>query len=328
MRRNAFLAISAVAVAAVTISFVGCGKSGVKLPNPVATVNGQPISSTDFINQSTLQAGKQVLQTLIEQQILLQWAEKEKVAVTDAQVDKQIEILKRDGMYDDQFKMLGQDGLKSELKAMQAKINLIEKLEKITDAEVKTAFDQMKVRYVHGPRKQVALILNSDKKKVEEAAAKIKEGMDFDKASALYSDSRFSMRGTAIKVWVEDTQKGIPPTISKAAKDTKTGKVSSVVTVVTPSQPTLFCILKAIQEQPKADLTFDQVKDEVKGNVAMQKAQMDPDFQKKFDEQKKKTNIEIKIDRLGDLVGVFKNPPPPNPYGNMMPGPGGPGGPQ
>ncbi|MCX6344626.1 MAG: peptidyl-prolyl cis-trans isomerase [Armatimonadetes bacterium] len=330
MRRNVLLAIGAVAVAAVTLSFVGCGKSGVNLPDPVATVNGAPVSSTDFINQSTLQAGNQALQTLIEKQILLQWAEEEKVAVTDVQVNKQIEILKRDGMYDDQIKLLGEDGLKSELKAMQARINLFEKLEKITDPEIKTAYDLMKPRYVHGQRKWVALILNSDKKKVEEAAAKIKGGMDFDKAALLYSDPRFPMRGAAFKIWVEETQKGLPAPIAKAAKDTKMGEVSSIVTVVTPpqpnqpTQPTLYCILKFIQEQPKANSTLDQVKDEVKDTVAMQNAQMDPDFQKKFDEQKKKANIDIKIDRLGDLVGTFKNPPPPNPYSNMMRGPGGP----
>ncbi len=94
----------------------------------VATVNGQPITANELTAQLVRDSGPKSLSSLIEQSIIMQWAKDEKVPVTDAEINAQIDTLKRDGMYEDQVKAVGEEGLKSMLQMRQAMINLQEKL--------------------------------------------------------------------------------------------------------------------------------------------------------------------------------------------------------
>lgn len=323
MKRAAYLAIGLAVAAAIVIGFVRCGRSA-GVPNPVATVNGVAIPSADFIKLTTLQAGRQVLQNQIEEEIILKWADDEKVAPTDEQVNRQIETLKRDGIFDDQVRLLGEDTARKEVKGTLARANLYKKFNKISDADLKQAYEMMKANYVHGPRKRIAIILNSDKSKVDEAAKAAGEGKDFDKLAADYGDSRFMSNGGAIRLWVVEDQPGLPNEIKDAAKSTKTGAVSSVFTVAPRGSPTEYAVLKVLVDQPKSDVTFDQAKPEVEDYVAWQKSQPPYDtgtFLEKLNEQKKKADIKINMDQLYGTIASFKNPPAPMPPPPTQPGP-------
>lgn len=319
MKKAAF-AVVALAAAAVAIS--GCGsKTSTGIPNTVATVNGQNITASDYIQELHRRIGQDVLRSMIEQDITIQWAKNEKVGPTQDQINQQIEVLKREGVYEDQVKALGEDGLKNELEATQARINLAEKFYKPSDKDLEQAYNMMKVRYVHGPRKQVALIINPDKSQIDKAAADIAKGMKFEDAASKYTYRQFMMRGM-IKLFVADDQPGLPADLVKAAKDTKVGDVSKSFALKQTGSPSQYVILKVLQEQPKADMKLKDVKDEIAGNVALQKAQMDPGFQKKLNAQKKKAKIDVSVPEFKDLVQDFKNPPDQMP---MMMGGGNPG---
>lgn len=309
MRR---IALVMVAVAAAALVLSGCGTKVPGVPNTVATVNGQPISAADYLGQISRRVGQDVLTNMIEQKIVIQWAKDENVPVTEEQVKKQIDILKRDGIYEDQVKFMGEDGLKSEITAMQARVNVAKKMVKIPESELQSIYDSMKDRYVHGPRKQVALVINSDKNKVEEAEKKIEAGKDFDSVAGQFTDRRFMMRGI-IKLWVSENQPGMPPPLAEAAKNTSVGKTSKMFTISQPSQPNQYVILKVLREQPKADLKPADVKDELENAAAMQKSQMDVDFQKALNNKKKEAKIEVGIAEFKDIVQSFKNPPEPAP---------------
>ena len=302
------------AAAAATVVLAGCGsKECIKgIPETVATVNGQKISCSDYLNQTSMRVGQQVLQNMLDEAVVLDWAKSENVSPTDEQINKQIDILKREGVYDQQVKLMGEDSLKSELKAAQARINLAKKLTKISDSDLQQAYDQMKTRYVHGPRKQVALIINSDMSKIQAAEKDLKAGKDFDEVSSTYTDSRFGASGP-ITIWIDETQKGLPADLLNAAKNTKKGEVSKIFTIGQPGMPSQNGILKVLQEQPKADQKLADVKDEVEDTAAMQKSQMDIDFQKKLNDRKKDAKIEINIPQFKSIAESFKNPPEPSP---------------
>ena len=315
MRKAAFVVIVIAIIAAV---LSGCGGTKVPgVPDTVATVNGEKISAASYFEDLNRRLGQDVLTNMIEQQIIIQWAKDKDVPVTEKQIDKQIDALKRDGTYDDQVKTMGESGVKSEIEALQARINVAKKLYKPTDKDIDMIYSTMKDRYVHGPRKQAALIINPDKKKLEEAAKELKKGKDFDEVAGAYTDRRFMMRGT-IKVWVdEDKTNGLPPALVEAAKDTKDGETSKIFSIGMPGQPTQHAILKVVQEQPKSDLKQKDVKDELENFAALQKAQSDPDFQKQLNAQKKKAKIEVNIDQYKSIVQGFKNPPEPMPTMGM-----------
>ena len=319
--RRAASAISASVALALTL--MGCGTKVPGVPGTVATVNGKAISASTYLDQLNRRMGEEVLRNLIEQQVVLQWAAEEKVAPTAEQVRKQIELLKQDGSYDDQVKLMGEDNLKFEIEAAQARINLAKKFGKISSRQLEQAYESMKRRFVHGPRKQVAVAINSDSSKLEEALKKIKAGMDFDSAAAEYGDRRFMMRGP-IKIWVDfENPSGLPQPIVKAAKDTKVGQVSDVVSFGEPGVSSQNAILKVIREQPKLNKSLKDAKSDVESMVALQMSQMDPAFIRKLNAQLKDAKIEVNIKQFADLARSFKNPPEPS---SVMP-PAGAGSP-
>ena len=322
MKRTAAFVMTAM----LALALVGCGGKECAAPKTVATVDGKPISGADYYDYLSMSFGRQVLPMMIEQQILLNWAEKEGAPVTDEQIAKQMEMLKRDGNYEDQVSNAGsEDALKSRYREVQARTNIGEKIYKFSDDDLMTIYNnpRIKSRYVHGPRKHVAVLLSTSADQIKKAEKAIKGGMDFDEAVAKYADSMFTMSGTP-KTFVEDG-KG-PEGLWKAAKATKEGEVSKVFALDLPPYGTLQAILKVIGAQPKVDMKFDKVKDEVKGIAALQKTMTDTSFQTKLDARKKKADIKIELEQYKNIVEQIKNPPqqmgyPQQMAPNVKPGP-------
>lgn len=318
MKKAAFV----VAAVALAVVLAGCsGDKAPSVPKTVATVNGQPIESSVYLDQISRRFGQDMLRNMIEQQIVLQWAKDEKVSPTDEQVSKQIELLKNDGAYDEQVKVLGEEGLKSEVKAMQARINLARKNLEVPEAELEQTYNNMKQRYVHPARKQVALIINQKKAEVEAARKQLTSGASFDEVAAEYSGQQYSAFRGPIKIWVEENQPGMPEELAKAAKSTKLGEVSKVLPLAPPGAPTQYALIKVLADQPKTNKSLKAVKAEVEDAVLMQKSQSDPDFVKKLNERMKDAKIDIKVDAFKNLVYSFKNPPEPPPAMMSQPQP-------
>lgn len=291
------------------VMLVGCGNKQAGLPASVATVDGKQIAGSTYYEYLNMAWGRQVLPMLVEQQVLLNWAEKEGVPVTEEQLDKQLATMKRDGTYDDQVNSLGSEqALKDRYRDIQARINLGQKMYKFTDSELTELYNNpsLKRRYVHPARKRVEIIVSMDAKKIADAEKALKGGMDFDAAAMKYSDPQFVMGGPA-KTPVE---KGMAPEGLQTATDkTKLNEVSKPFTFVGGQLGSLNAIVKVIGEDPKSDLKFAAVKDEVRGMAALQKAMSDPSFQKKLDAAKKKADIVIELPQYKFMVDSIKNPP-------------------
>lgn len=314
-RTVAFLLILALALA-----LAGCGGKESSVPESVATVDGKPISGDLYYEYLSMAWGRQVLPMLVEQQVLLNWAEKEKVPVTQEQLDKQIEMLKRDGSYETQVQNAGSEqAVRDRYREFQARINLSEKMNKFTDKELQTMYDNPAIqrRYVHGPRKNVIVVVSTDPKKIAAAENAAKNGMDFDAVAMKYSDAQFVSGGPA-KTFVEKGQG--PAQLWQAAEKLKDGEVSKPFSFELGQFGKLQGLLKVVGEQPKADLKFDKVKSELKDMAALQKS-MEPAFQKKLEENKKKANITIELPQYKYLSEQIKNPPPAMGMPGMRPGP-------
>lgn len=310
------LYISVLIVFLFAVAIVGCGSKCGDLPGTVATVNGKAITCSDFVNQMNMRTGREVLTGMIEQDILKQWAEEEDVAPTDEQIEKQIALQKEEGQYEEQVKVLGEAGLKRELRSVQTRMNLAKKFIKVTDEEIEQAYEGMKARFVRGPRKQVAIIVNPEKAKLEEALKAIKDGGDFDEVAQKYSDRRVTPR-PPLKIWVVDGQPGMPEELAKAAKDTKLNEVSGVVTLEQGTGQTTTLILKVVASQGAIDKKLKDVKDDVADAIVMHKSQFDSDFMKKLNAKLKAAKVEVKIEQYKDLPKQFENPPE---MPDMMPG--------
>ena len=325
MKRLVYLALGAIVLAAIVS---GCGGHKVEgVPGTVAVVNGRDISGDVYLSDLNRKMGEQALKNLIEREVLLSWAADEKVSPTSAQIDKDINMLKREMQYDVGVQSLGEAGLHAELEGRQARANLSKKMFKPTDKELEQQYDRMKSSYMHGPRKFVAVIINLDRKRVEEAAKKVKGGMDFDEAAQLYSVSR-----QPIKTWIDLDRKGLPAPLLTAVNETKIGSVSKIFSLGQTGTPTNFGILKVTKSEGKADKSLPRVKDEVTDELALRKITQDMrdpsfpyqkevgEFDKAFTDKKKHAKIEIDIPQFRGVIQDFHNPPPSMPM--MYGGPG------
>ena len=334
MKKLVYLALAAIVLVAV---LSGCGHKVEGVPGTVAVVNGRDVSGDVYLSELNRKMGEQVLKNLIEREILLSWAADEKVPPTSAQIDKDIDFLKREMQYDVAVQSLGEAGLRAELEGRQARANLSKKMFKAKDIELEQQYEKMKSNYVHGPRKFVAVIINMDKKRVEEAAKKVKGGMDFDEAAQLYSVQR-----QPIKTWIDLDRKELPAPLLTAVSETKVGSVSKLFSLGQMGTPTNFGILRVTKSEGEADKSLSQVKDEVTDELALRKTTMDMmdpsfpyqkeagEFDKAFTDRKKKAKIEIDIPQFRGVIQDFHNPPPSMPmmYGGPSRRPGPPPGPR
>ncbi len=305
----------------VAAALSGCGTKVPGVPRTVARVNGEPIHAVVYLDQVSRRFGEDVLRSLIEQRIIIQWAHEERVPPTRRQIQEQIERLKRDGNYEDQVRIMGEENLWSEIEAVQARINLASKLTKITEEELKEAYEAMKPRFVHGKRRQILVVLSTDAAKLEDALKELKEGGDFREIAAKYADRRFSM-GEPIRVWVDlDNPGAMPAPIVNAARETKVGQVSEVLSFGSQTGAAQYAIFKVVQEQAKMNKLFKDAKEEVKTYVALQKSQSDPAFLRKLNKRLRDAKIEVNMKQYKNLVYVLKTPVEIPPM--VSPGPGG-----
>ncbi len=124
-----------------------------------ATVNGQPISRVQVLQELEKEGGKSVLDNMIINNLILQEAQKEKVVITDTEINDQIK------KYSDKFKSQGQD-LNAALKAqgmnqndlkLQIKLQLlVQKMAgkgiTVTDQEAQDYFKQNPTAYPKGAK--------------------------------------------------------------------------------------------------------------------------------------------------------------------------------
>ena len=113
---------------------------------------------------------------LVNEKLILQLAKREKVEPTEAQINKKVEMAKKEGSLSQLLKQRGMtlDDYKRELTLNQAFINVVTKDIKVTDAELKRVYEsglQAKQSPFKKPeRVEVALIVCKTKAGIDEAS--------------------------------------------------------------------------------------------------------------------------------------------------------------
>lgn len=117
----------------------------------VAMVNGRPISRLALIKKMEKQVGKNTLNALITETLILQEAKKQNVVVADEEVDQEIKKLEEDLVQQGQDlnQLLSLQGsTKNELKERMRIQKIVEKIVgqdvKVTDEEMETYLEQNK----------------------------------------------------------------------------------------------------------------------------------------------------------------------------------------
>jgi foldase protein PrsA len=304
--RLPFLLLSALLLVGVLAACGGGGSSGPVPADAIAQVDGTPISKTSFTallsvacarykaqGQACPKVGTPTYSSLrdsavtflVQQEELTQEAKKLGVTVTQKDIDKQVEQIKKTYYQGDDKKF--EDALKkdditlSELEQYELRPNLLgQKLQakvtsdvKVSDAAAQKYYNSNKTTYVTPKTREVRHILVNSKSLADTIEAKLKNGASFAALAKKYSkDTGSAAQGGKLCVAHGGTsgacQQTVPP-FDKAAFSLKTNELSQPVKSVYG-----YHIIQALGPvKPSHTQTFSEVKAQIEANLASQQKQ-------------------------------------------------------
>lgn len=305
MRTIRFGLIAVIAVAVLIPSLAGCGRKG------LINVNGEKLTKDEFYvrlervpvqtikggKQVTIPAGQYVIEQMITEQLLTQLAKKEDVLATDEQVASKLKYMKTTtgGNFLAQLKQQGmsEQDWKRQMALQQTVVNLIGKGSKVTDADVKKEYETQ----LSKPNSQfkkpeavfISVIMTQTREKADKAYGLLKGGQDFGSVALQLSEDKATSAGQGRVGWVSKNMEVVPQAIRTAAFATGAGKYTEPFKV-TDKTSTAWIILRADSKRPASTDRYEDVKEMIKEQMAVQAADRKP-----FDEMLKKFIAESKM---------------------------------
>jgi foldase protein PrsA len=276
--KKAMLALAATSV----IALSACGTSS---SDKIVTSKAGDITKEEFYDQMKTQAGKQVLNNMVMEKVLIK-----NYKVEDKDVDKKFDEMKK--QYGDQFDtLMKQQGIKEEtiknsVRAQLAQEKAVE--QSITDKDVKAKFEDYKKEI------KASHILVKDEETAKKVKDELAQGKSFEELAKQYSEDTGSKEkggdlgffgpGKMVKEFEE------------AAQKLKKGEVSEPVKTQFG-----YHIIKVTDNH--ADATFDKAKADIKKSLVQEKTQ-DAQFMNDL-MMKEIKKADVKVDDK-DLKDLFK----------------------
>lgn len=271
----------------------------------VAIVNGTVILKQDFdramlgVTQRLSMSGKklegaeleklksEILENIIGGELLFQDAQKKKIKIEDAKINKEYDNLKQKFPSADVFTNwlkemdLTESAIKADFKKRMVVQQLIDKefsdKISITDPEVKAFYDGNPQFFQKSDEVKASHILvrvaadaneatkKEAKKKVESIQSKIKSGNDFAALAKELSDCPSKEKGGELGFFGRGQM--VPP-FEKAAFALKPGEVSDIVETEFG-----YHLIKVLEKKPASTVTLDEVKGQIKQMLTQDKLQ-------------------------------------------------------
>ena len=287
-------AISMTILALSVATLVGCnakpGTEGAKESKStgqvLAEVNGSVITTDDFKKElenlppylkpmtESLDGKKEMLETMVIREIILQQAKKEGLDTSKAVADKLEELKKR--VIVDAF-------LKKK----------VEEQASISDADLKKFYDEHKDKFKNGAEIRASHILVKDEKAAKEILGQLKGGASFEELAKKNSVDAAAAKGGDLGWFAKGS---MIPAFEQAAFSLKDGETSGIVKTQYG-----FHIIKLTGKREAGTRPFEEVKDRIK--AAMEPEKQQEIFKKLKDDLKKNAKYTIKEDVLKGFDG-------------------------
>jgi parvulin-like peptidyl-prolyl isomerase len=300
---------------AAALALSGCGK------NSMATVNGEKVTKEEFYSRlervsvpdgrgGSAQAGPLVLNQIIKEKLWEQLAKEKGVTPTEEQIKKKLDWqkkaeelalnLQRQGITVDDYKKM--------LRPQMAMINVVTKDEKISDADIRTAYEQNKDKapFTRPERTRIAMIMTTSQQKAEAAYNEAQSGAKFDEVAKKMSEDKVTAANGGELGWVWSGMAVAPKQLVATAVALKPGDISKPFQMAGTGGKTEWYIVKALRRQPKLVMSYNDSKDYIREILASNKAQKDPStglmYAKKLGDSKISIGVE-KYKGLEQMLG-------------------------
>ncbi len=286
--------------AVIAIALAACGGGGGGAS--VVTVNGQAISHEQLDQKlETSPAAKSQLQNMVQTVLIDQYAQKNNITVSDAEIDKvenQYKAQYPNGQWDDLLKARGlteqdvRDLIRHQVildKATGKGIN-------ITEAQIKTYFQKNHATYDKPAMAHARHILVPDLKTAQKVEADLKAGKDFAAEAKQYSTDPGSRdKGGDLGFF----RKGaMVPAFDQYAFTGPIGKISAPI-----KSPFGYHIIQVLDRKPGSTATLASVHDQIAQQLRQQQeAPLIPTFLQNLQQQ---ASIQVNDSRF---EGVFPTP--------------------
>lgn len=248
-------------------------------------VNGAVITTADFKKElenlppmlkpmaDTPEGKKQLIETMVIRQLLLQEAQKAGIDKSQAVVDKMEELKKQ---------VIVQAYLKKK----------VEEQATITDADLQKYYDENKDKFKSGDQVRASHILVKTDAEAKDILAKLKGGASFEELARKYStDAAAGAKGGDLGWFGKGT---MLPDFEKVAFGLKEGEISGIVKTQFG-----YHIVKVTGKRPAGTRTFAEVKDQIRDELLPAKQQ--EVFKKLRDDLKKNNKFTINEEALKSL---------------------------
>jgi parvulin-like peptidyl-prolyl isomerase len=307
VKKYALVITALAAIGVVTVTGCNRGGNAAKSDN-VAVINGQKISRKEFIDYMQSQAGRQSLAAILYGNMILQLAKEKGVSPTDQQVEQRLSLLKKTADLEFILDQSGasMDSVKSQARVVQAEVNLaIKQLgSKVTDDQVKQVYEAGKASKYELPEQvRVDTVAFRTEQAAKDAAKKLKGGATLEQIASEPSMDH----GQIVTDLVRKSGPGVDPAVVKASFDTSKGKTSDPVKQKdSKSGIDYWVIARPGDRVPAITISFDEAKDVIRGDIARQFAQDDPQYMKDLSEARSKAKVEILDSSLKSASKLFK----------------------
>jgi peptidyl-prolyl cis-trans isomerase C len=291
--RWVFILLTAVSLVTVAMPIFASEK---KIPDgAVATVNGVTITQDDFdkemarVRSQFARSGRslresqlpdiknRVLETLINRELLYQESQNKGIKVEDAEVNQQVDILKKRFPKEDEFKAallemkISEAELKSQIRKGMAIQQFVDKDlvqdVKVSQKEVKDFYKNNPDMFKQSEQVKASHILikvdtQADKsakdqanKKIKEIQKKLEDGEDFAALAKEYSEGPSNVNGGDLGYF--ERGRMVKP-FEDAAFKLKPGEVSGMV-----ETPFGYHLIKVVDKKPESVVSYENAKERI-----------------------------------------------------------------
>ncbi|MBB3109342.1 foldase protein PrsA [Paenibacillus phyllosphaerae] len=237
----------------------------------VATVNGAKITKDQLYDTMISYGGGSMLDSLISDELLKQEADKAGIAVTDADIEKEIEAIKKSFTTEDEFNAwlqnygMTMDSFREQVPQQVMLRKILEPQTGVTDEQVKQYYEDNKASYDTQEQVQASHILVKTKAEAEEILKQLKEGADFATiAKEKTLDEASKEAGGDLGFF--------PKGVMDSAFETAAFALKNPGDLSEPVETTYgFHIIKLTEHKAAVASTFEEKKEEIKTLLVSQK---------------------------------------------------------
>lgn len=233
----------------------------------VATVGKTDITKQQWISQMEELYGRETLQTIVNAEVMEQAAKKNKIDVTDEEIDLELKLLHSvQDANDSTLANLSDEQLRDKIRAQLILEKVIAQDIVIAEDEAATYYEENKSLYNIETSFKTSVLVVASEEEAKKAQEEIEQGSDF----AVLARER-SLHKTSASLggeigYITKEQEGVEAAITSAASELAIGDISEPI-MLEDSTVALVLVRDIVEGQ---SFTFEEVKSQIERELAIE----------------------------------------------------------